>query len=45
MKRTGRKICRVRLEDDGREMLREAVDGGKGPEERKPAGCAGGGAA
>lgn len=31
----GRKIYRVRLEDDEREMLREAVDSGRGSKERR----------
>ena len=35
MNRTGRKIYRVRLEDDERGMLRGIVDSGKGSKERR----------
>lgn len=35
MNMTGRKICRVRLEEEERRLLREAVDSGKGSKERR----------
>ncbi len=35
MEQAGRKICRVRIETDGRARLKDVLDGGRGSKERR----------